>query len=198
MPQVLVIHGGEVFENHEMYLNFLENLELDLSRSKAGQKKWKNSLADRLGSEYEVYLSQMPNEMNAQYSEWKMMMDKYIDALQDGIVLIGHSLGGSFLVKYLSENKINKRVKGLFLVSACFEKDVFGYGLYSFALPEEVNLEVEKVFLYHSKDDPVVPFSDLESFKKVIPNGVSRVFEDRKHFNTEEFPELVEDIKSLG
>jgi hypothetical protein len=45
--------------------------------------------------------------------------------------------------------------------------------------------------------DPVVPFSDLEVFKNKIPNAVARVFEDRKHFNGEEFPELVDDIKSI-
>lgn len=197
MKQVLIIHGGNVFENYETYWNFFENLQIDLARSKAGQKKWKNSIDQKLGKDYEVYLPSMPSNMNAQYKEWKLMMDKHINALSEEIILVGHSLGASFLVKYLSENKINKKIKGVFLVSGVFKQDSCGNGLYSFALPDKLDLQTENIFLYHSKDDPVVPFSELESFQKAFPGATSRVFEDRKHLNTEEFPELVEDIKSL-
>jgi predicted alpha/beta hydrolase family esterase len=197
MKQVVVIHGGDTFENYEAYLNWLKSFPMDLSWYRAGKIGWKKTLEKRLGDDYEVYLPEMPNETNAQYIEWKLWMDKVVSLLGDEVVLAGHSLGGSFLTKYLSENVLSKKINGVFLVSACFDKDTDGNGLHSFTIPEKLNLQTENVFLYHSKDDPVVPFSDLEEFKNKIPNAVARVFVDRKHFNGEEFPELVEDIKSI-
>lgn len=71
--------------------------------SKAGRKE---KLQEQLGSDFLVYQPQFPNKQNAQYPEWKLFFEKTIAQLEDGLILIGHSLGASFLVKYLSENKI--------------------------------------------------------------------------------------------
>ena len=60
-----------------------------------------------------------------------------------------------------------------------------------------LDLQTEKIDLYHSKDDPVVPFSDLSKYQEALPNAKSRIFDDRKHINQEEFPELLNDILSL-
>ncbi len=197
MKQVVIIHGGDTFENHEAYLNWLQKFPMDLSWYRVGKIGWKRTLEKRLGEGYEVYLPEMPNPTYAQYIEWKLWTDKLIDLIRDEIILVGHSLGGSFLVKYLSENTLSKKVRGVFLVSACFEKDTDGNALHSFELPQTFNLQTENIFLYHSTDDPVVPFSDMEEFKKKLPNATVRVFGDRKHFNAEVFLELAEDIKSL-
>lgn len=197
MKQIVVIHGGDTFQSYEAYLEVLKNFQIDIQRYRAGKIGWKKNLENMLGEEYEVYLPEMPNPTYAQYIEWKLWMDKIVDLLGDEIILAGHSLGGSFLVKYLSENTLSKKVKGVFLVSACYDKDTDGNALHSFELPQTFNLQTENIFLYHSTDDPVVPFSDMDEFKKKLPNARVRVFEDRKHFNGEEFPELAEDIKSL-
>jgi predicted alpha/beta hydrolase family esterase len=36
-----------------------------------------------------------------------------------------------------------------------------------------------KIFLYHSKDDPIVPFVHLKKFSNYLPNAIVNVFEDR-------------------
>jgi pimeloyl-ACP methyl ester carboxylesterase len=55
---------------------------------------------------------------------------------------------------------------------------------------------VDKIFLYHSKDDPVVPFSHLAKFKAHLPKAEVSVFEDRAHFSQSEFPELLANIRA--
>ena len=67
----------------------------------------------------------------------------------------------------------------------------------SFAFePENLkNIEAEKIFLYHSKDDPVVPFSHAEKFMQYL-DAELLVFEDKGHFQVEEFPELLANIKN--
>ena len=139
----------------------------------------------------------MPNKTNAQFDEWKVWFKKLIPFLHDNVILIGHSLGGTFLAKYLSENRFEKKIKAVFLVGAVYDKDDDGYSVVSFSLPEKLNLQTVNTMIYHSKDDPVVPFSSLGKFQQALPNAKIRIFEDRGHLNMPEFPELLEDIKNL-
>lgn len=193
--QIVVIHGGDTFATYEEYLNFLRNYQINIERYKTGKDDWKPWLRQELGEDYEVVLPMMPNKFNAQFEEWKIWFEKLIPFMNEEIILVGHSLGASFVAKYLSENKFPKKLAGVFLVSGVFDQDAEGYTLVSFALPAKLDLQTENIYLYHSKDDPVVPFSALEQFMKALPQAHSRVFEDRKHINQEEFPELVQDIK---
>lgn len=195
--QVVVIHGGDTFPDYESYLNFLKDFDMDLERYKSEKKDWKPTLGQKLGGEYEVFLPAMPNKTNAVYREWKLWFEKILEKLGQDIVLVGHSLGASFLIKYLSENKVDKNIKSVHLVSGVFDKDFDGLELCTFALPEALNLQTKNVFLYHSEDDPVVPFSALEKIASKVSGSTKRVFKDRKHMNMENFPELVEDVLSV-
>ena len=196
--QVVVIHGGDTFKTYDEYLDFLRNYEIDIERYKSNKTDWKPWLREVLGEEYEVILPIMPNKTNAQFSEWKLWFEKFFPFLNDEVILAAHSLGGIFLAKYLSENKFPVKINGVFLVGAVYDKDCEGYPAVSFSLPEKLDLQTRQIYLYHSKDDPVVPFSALEQYKKALPNAQTRIFEDRKHLNQEQFPELVEDILKLG
>jgi len=195
--QVVVIHGGDTFETYEEYLNFLHGYEIDIERYKSDKSDWKPWLRQRFGGDYEVILPIMPNKTNAQFDEWKIWFEKLIPFLHDNVLLIGHSLGGTFLVKYLSENQFFKKIKAVFLVGAIYDKDGDGFSVVSFMLPEKLNLQTETIYLYHSKDDPIVPFSALGQYKEALPKAETKVFEDRGHFNQEKFPELAQDILSL-
>ncbi len=194
--QIFVIHGGDTFDTYDMYLNFLKNWEIDFGRYLADKRDWKENVAAGLGSDFEVIRPDMPNKRNAQYSEWKIWFEKFIPHFEPEVVLVGHSLGGAFLAKYLSENKFPRTIKAVFLIAAVFDADMEGYPLASFTLPEKLDLQADKIYLYHSKDDPVVPFADLAKFQAKLHGAVARVFTDRGHFNQEELPELVEDIKN--
>ena len=193
--QVVVIHGGDTFETYEEYISFLKKQEVDLEYFR--KKRWRDHLQDALGDNFEVIAPAMPNKWNAKYEEWKIWFEKLFPFLNDDLILIGHSLGGSFVAKYLSEEKFPKRLKALLLVAAVYDKDTQAYGLGSFSLPVNLNLQTDKIYLYHSKDDFVVPFEDANKFKEALPGAELKVFEDRGHFASEEFPEIVEDIKNL-
>ena len=194
--QVMVIHGGDTFATEEEYMKFLMNYELSIERYVTGIDDWKPWLREKLGEKYEVILPMMPNKTNARFEEWKIWIEKFVPYLNDEVILVGHSLGASFLAKYLSENKFPKKIGAAMLVSGVYDKDSEGYSLLSFALPAKLDLQTEKIFIYHSKDDPVVPFEEAEKFKEALPNAVLRAFEDRKHINQPEFPELLADIKA--
>lgn len=199
MNQVIIIHGGDTFEDHEEYISFLKNFQIDFERYRTGKRHWKRTLGERLGEGYEVIMPDMPDKTNAKYAEWKIWFEKFIPYFEPEVILIGHSLGGTFLIKYLSENTLQKKIRAVFLVAACFS-DTADYSLADFRLGNDfagLTAQAAKIFLYHSEDDPVVPFKDFEKLGKLLPSATGKAFHDRKHFNQEEFPEIVHDLRTL-
>src|SRR4030043_1684983 len=100
--QVVIIHGGTSFDTYEDYLSFLKNQEISLEKLKV-RNDWKYNLQEKLGENFEILMPQMPNKTNAHYKEWKIWLERIIPLFNENIILIGQSLGGIFLAKYLSE-----------------------------------------------------------------------------------------------
>ena len=193
MRQVVVIHGGDSFETYEEYLKYLKGVEISLDWGKG----WKAGLSEALGEKYQVIAPRMPNSLNARYIEWKMWFEKYLALLDEDLILVGHSLGGVFLAKYLSQETCPKGVLGTFLVAAPFDAPE---GSWDFILSGPLNSLAEqggKLFLYQSKDDTLVPFAEVQKYQMALPGAVVRTFNDRGHFLGEEFPEIVADIRSV-
>jgi predicted alpha/beta hydrolase family esterase len=115
--QVLLIHGGNCFNSYEEYIQDLSEMKFDIQRSSASKNRWNRNLDKFLGDKFEVAMPQMPCKQNAKYLEWKILFEKMIPFLRNRVVLIGHSLGGIFLAKYLSENELPVKVKAVFLVA---------------------------------------------------------------------------------
>ena len=197
--QVLVIHGAATFLTYEDFLQFLRTTgEVNPAYNKA--KRWKSSLPEALGDAYEVIAPSMPNKQNAKYEEWKIWFERHIPYLTDGVLLVGHSMGGIFLAKYLSENTFARKVGGTFLVAAPYdsvEKEPLG----DFALSQPLDSFAAQggpIHLYHSADDPIVDFAELAKYQKALPSAKVTTFTDRGHFDQETFPEIVADIKALA
>src|SRR3972149_11433312 len=100
--QIIVIHGGTTFKSYGDYIYYLKNKEISLDELTL-KKDWKDTLEEKLGKTFEVLFPRMPNRTHARYKEWKIWFERIVPLLNDGVFFIGHSLGGIFLVKYLSE-----------------------------------------------------------------------------------------------
>lgn len=201
--QVVCIHGGCAFSDYARFLKTLQKTwTVDPYEQK--QKRWRETLPQALGEEYEVFLPQMPNKQNAKYEEWKIWFEKYVSFLHDDVFLIGHSLGGYFLVKYLLENQLPVSVRGLFLIAAPARRftddsgeDGGDFHFDANKLPQLAN-KARKIAVFHSTDDPVVPYEHALVYTEVLPDATLHHFEDRGHFLQGEFPELVEEVRRLG
>lgn len=193
--QILVIHGGTTFDTYEEYLAYLKASELTLE--KITHKGWKDFLASKL-TDFQVLNPKMPNFKNAKYLEWKIWFEKVLPFINNNVTLVGHSLGGIFLAKYLSENNFPKSVASLHLVAAPYDSELVIESLGDFALSgsvSSIDKVTNKIFLYYSKDDPTVPYQEVEKYQKDLPKATLIAFEDRGHFSQENFPELIENIK---
>lgn len=196
--QVVIIHGGEAFATYEAYIADLERTELDLARANA--KGWKDTIAEALGEGYDVIRPRMPNAANAKYREWKIWFDKYVPHLKDGVICVGHSLGGIFFAKYFAEHTLPVRVGALVLVAAPYNDEDAPYSLADFALPASLSgiyASTHQVILMQSEDDQIVPFLDVLKYKKALPEAEVVTFTNAGHFIGEAFPELVQKINLL-
>lgn len=198
--QILIIHGGDAFDTYGDYLKFLKNWQIDFEDFNKQRTDWKDNLSKVLGKGFEIIAPKMPNKLNAKYLEWKIWFEKFIPYLKKEVILIGHSMGGIFLAKYLSENNFPKKILGLFLVSAPYDEKDSQESLGDFVLPkslEKMNKQIQKIFIYQSKDDPVVSFADMGKYLAKLKKAIVRVLKGRGHINQSRFPEIIRDIKSL-
>ena len=200
MKQVLFIHGWTLAKNNDELYETMKNWEINpFEEKKRRRKTLEKELPD-----YQVIKPEMPNKEMACYKIWKLWFEKHFPFLNwEEIILIWHSLWAIFLTKYLSENRFPKIIDQLHIISPAIDE---------IGLPEwdnyiwdfRCNLEnihniqdqCKKLWIRHSKDDPVVPFNHSERLIKELPNAKFMIFEDRGHFNQEHFPELIETIKN--
>ncbi|XKM42275.1 alpha/beta fold hydrolase [Rhizobium ruizarguesonis] len=86
--------------------------------------RWDNklvaSLERELGKTYAVRYPHMPCEDNPRYAAWKATLVSEFAALEDGSLLVGHSVGGTILTHVLAEQPPKVRLAGLFIIAAPF------------------------------------------------------------------------------
>lgn len=202
--QVFFIHGGNPYSKYEAFLNDLRTKEIwDLPGSET-PKKWSSSLKDDLGEQFEVFMPHMPNKQNAHYQEWKIWFERYFQYITNEVILVGYSLGGYFLVKYLLENQPAFTVKAFILIAAPFENDTDDTkedgGDFAFDTSKVGDLaqKAQAIVLMHAADDHVVPYEHAVKYKKALPDAELITFQDKNHFLVEELPEVGEKIRNFA
>jgi predicted alpha/beta hydrolase family esterase len=78
------------------------------------------SLRVALGPSYEIRYPRMPYEDDPSYATWKATLEKEFAALNDGAILVGHSIGGTILIHALAENPPEREFGAIILIAAPF------------------------------------------------------------------------------
>lgn len=193
--QIVFIDGGMTFRNREDYLKYLEEREVSLEE----EKKWYKGdyLEKNLGQK--VYEIEMPCRDNSRYDEWRINFENYLTLLSEKIVVVGLSLGATFLAKYLSENRFSKEIVSAYLIAPPYDDDIPEELAGGFQPGEDLSLleeNCEHLSLMFSRDDQVVPVRQAEKFREKLSQAEIVTYESKGgHFQAEEFPELVEKIQ---
>ena len=158
-----------------------------------------DSLQYELGDSYDVHYPQLQiDEIGSDFG-WLKQIGKEISLLQGEIILAGHSLGASILLKYLSENDVKKKILGVFLISTPFwsgnEDWVQGLKLQD-GFEEKLPVDVP-IFLYHCRDDEIIPVYRLTFYRQKLPAAVVREIKSGGHQLNSNLSPVAEDIKSL-
>lgn len=194
-PQIVYIHGGDSFDTDEEFYNLLHTMKFDPYAAEL--KTWRQWLEIETIDTHEFIYVAMPNKLNADYTAWAIWFDKVVPYLRDGATLIGYSLGGGFLLRYLTENILPIKLRQLHLVATVVDnKDCSGVGDFKIDLAtwHGFKNDINEVHLWHSSDDPYVPFHHSERFLKVFPRAIHHTLTERGHFFQPEFPELLKEI----
>jgi predicted alpha/beta hydrolase family esterase len=139
----------------------------------------------------------MPEAYKPDYEKWKKEFERYTITKES--ILVGHSCGGGFLVRWLSENKVN--VNKLILVAPWMDPDrKETTDFFEFAIDQSISKRITSIYLFVSSDDTT---NGVKESVKIIVNKIPSIdqqkFTDRGHFifqemRKHEFPELLKVI----
>jgi pimeloyl-ACP methyl ester carboxylesterase len=165
-----------------------------------GSEPLAGRLRRELGDGYEVHFPLMPGtEVDPHYEPWRDRLVAELGSLGGGVIVFGHSLGGSVALKYAAEEGFEESVAGLVIAEAPY----WGAAGWEreWALPEgwtAEGMELPPVFLFHTRDDEVIPFESLDRYAERLPDATVRPLDGCGHLlDRGDLSEVLEAIRSL-
>lgn len=132
---ILIIHGWESSSREHWYLKFKEKMEKD---------------------GFNVFVPDMPGAYFPKKEEWVEKICSYFP--DESWTLIGHSLGGVAILRYLEEDV--KKISKAILIATPFEPMNFN-PIINFFVPDfnfsKIQNNTKNIIIINSEDDPVVP-----------------------------------------
>lgn len=156
------------------------------------------SLKSNLGPDYLVHYPFLSDEDTPDFGRGNQIGHE-ISVSEEGVILVGHSLGASMLLKYLSENKVSKKIGGIFLISTPFwsgDEDWIKPLKLQPGFAKKIDKEIP-LFFYHARDDEEVPFAHLDMYKQKLPWASLREILTGGHQLGNDLSMVASDIKSL-
>lgn len=158
-----------------------------------------DSLRNELGDAYEVHNPQIHFNDALPDFGWLKQIDKEISSIKEKAILVGHSFGASMLLKYLSENRIDKKIDGVFIIAAPYwsgdedwKQGIKLHKNFSDKIPKDI-----PIFLYQCKDDEEVPFAHLGLYRQKLSWATFRETPSGGHQLNNDLTIVAKDILSL-
>jgi len=139
----------------------------------------------------------MPNPWKPEYQKFKIEFEKYV--VNENTILIGHSCGCAFLVRWLGETK--RKIFKLILIAPwkiSDKDDDFRKEFYTYSIDENIKLRASEIIIFTSDDEENAGKESLKIFHQALGGEVIEL-KGHGHYTlgdmgTEEFPELLEKI----
>ncbi len=158
------------------------------------------SLARSLGEGYDVRFPRMPGEADPHFADWKAALEREFEALHDGDILVGHSVGATTLLHTLAVKAPPFTPGALILLAPPFigpegwpSPDIRPRQDFEQRLPEAM-----PVRLYHGTDDATVPFVHTRLYAKAMPQAQIRPIPAGDHQFHEDLDQVAQDIRLMA
>jgi predicted alpha/beta hydrolase family esterase len=172
--------------------------------SEGTHDEWDNKLVDSLGQElgsgFEIHYPRMPNEADPHYVRWSAAIRKELARLDDGAILVGHSIGATILINTVADEPIERTLSGIFLLAAPFvgeggwpSDDIRSMSGLGKRLPSRT-----PIYVYIGTDDEMVSLEHADLYQRAIPQAVVRRLAARDHQLNNDLSEVAADILRLG
>jgi predicted alpha/beta hydrolase family esterase len=142
-----------------------------------------SSLSRELGGEYEVRYPRMPDEADPSYARWSPVIRREMADLEDGAVVVGHSVGGTVLIHALGEQSPERRLAAIVLIAAPFVGPG-GWPGDEFELPGDLGARLPhdaRVYVFQGLEDETAPSAHADLFGRVIPQAQVHRLPGRDH-----------------
>lgn len=145
---------------------------------------------------YEVFNPEFPKPYEPVYEDWLDVFHSL--PIGSDTLLIGHSCGGGFLIRYLSEN--DKKVGQVILVAPWLDpKNHLKNNFFVFTIDPYLEKKTEGVTTLISLDDGQDVLTSVDILIRAVKGMDIKQFTEKGHFTEEdmgirEFPELLKII----
>lgn len=182
MKQTILIHGAPY--EKEFY---------NPEKASPSNTNWFPWLQKQLALRDELCQAlEFPKPYDPSYEQWVQVFEQM--SINNETVLIGHSCGGGFLLRYLSEHSELKPKQVILVAPWLDPKHELTENFFDFqidpSLASRTNLEV-----FISSDDDEEMQTSFQKIKEVISEIHVHQFSDKGHFCEKDFPELLELLK---
>lgn len=158
------------------------------------------ALRQELGEAVRTHAPIMPQPDSPDADAWDRALAGHIAALEQPFIAVGHSLGGSTLLRYFALHGVPQRLLGLIGIATPFW-GMPDWEVPDYALPADFAERlagVPRFVFYHSTDDDDVEVSHLHRYGAELPRAVLREVSGRGHvFADVPVADIAEDAKSM-
>ena len=156
------------------------------------------SLETNLGAGYSIHYPLLQTDETPDLGRRRQIGNE-ISASPDNVTLVGHSLGASMLLVYLSETRIKRTIQSIFLLATPFWQGSEDW-VKALRLKPDFAKRLDKtipLFFYHCRDDQEVPFEHMRLYKQQLPWATFRELAAGGHQLNNDLTIVANDIKSL-
>lgn len=140
-----------------------------------------------------AHTPEIPDSWKPEYNKWKKEFERFNVGKET--ILVGHSCGAGFLLRWLTENK--KTIDKLIFVAPWLDPDrEYTTDFFDFTIDPKLEQRVQQIHIFISKDDEEDIHDSFKSIVEVLPKTTIHKFTNKGHFTrgemkTEKFPELL-------
>lgn len=146
---------------------------------------WLKEELERLG--HDVHVPKFPTPEGQTLESWRAVFEPYMDGIDEGTILVGHSLGPAFLLDVLE--RVERPVSAAFFVSGFIgllgnpDFDSINKTFVDRGFDwKTIRGNCRKFFIFHSDDDPYVPLEKAKELAEKLGVEVEMV-KGAGHFN---------------
>jgi predicted alpha/beta hydrolase family esterase len=183
MKRVILVHG--CCDKHEFFSEDYPTMT---------NSHWFLWLKEQfLESKVNVQIPEMPDPYDPKYKDWKKIIDGL--SINSKTILVGHSCGGGFLLRWLGEN--NAIISKLILVAPWLGLEGGRSKFLTFDIDPNIQNRIGEMHVFYSSDDDTEGVKEsVNTILRIFPKVKRHFFKDKGHFTyndmqkTSEFPEL--------
>lgn len=158
-----------------------------------------DSLRTELGDGFEVRYPRMPTEDDPSHATWGPAIRQELATLNDGAIVVGHSVGATILVNMLAKESPPANLGAIVLIAAPFV-GAGGWPTDAFEPSSDLGARLPRgvpVHVFHGLEDETAPPAHADLYAQAIPQAQVHRLPGRDHQLGNDLADVAGVIRSL-